>query len=303
MSNVVFIPNVDRDERIGSAFNHMFSIIYQTEKIDNKTVVWDFSNAAFFHPFFLAPLILYKNRSQKNIVTINKSAYIDNYFRLIYFDDMLCFDELADLENSLSPYKGKSYIPFCRFDLCQSNIDGMQTIIQDIIEGQSNAGREIKTPLSYMLGELICNISQHSDGKYGYIFSQCLSHKEKCINICIADDGISVFGSYVKARRYLDIIDSNEMEALRLANEGYSTKDLPESENRGFGISTTKRMLVEGLKGDFFMLSGSAFHRHDVNGSDYVKLPDMMNWMGTIVLMRIPIDVPQNFNYMEYVIR
>lgn len=303
MRNVVFIPNVDRDERIGSAFNYMFSIIYQTEKIDNETVVWDFSHATFFHPFFLAPLILYKNRSRKNIITANKSAYINNYFRLIYFDDMLCFDELADLENSLNPYTAKSYIPFCRFDLYQNNIDGMQTIIQNIIEKQSNADREIKTPLSYMLGELICNISQHSDSKYGYIFSQCLSQNEKSINICIADDGISVFGSYVKARRYLDIIDSNEMEALRLANEGYSTKDLPETENRGFGISTTKRMLVEGLKGNFFMLSGGAFHRHDINGSDYVKLPDMMNWMGTIVLMRIPINVPQNFNYMEYVIR
>lgn len=303
MNNVVFIPNVDRDERIGGAFNHMFSVIYQTEKINDKTVIWDFSNASFFHPFFLAPLILYKSRSQKNIRTVNKLPYIDKYFKLIYFDDMLCLDELADLENILNSYKSKSYIPFCRFDICKSNIDGMQTIIQNIIEEQSKAGKEIKTPLSYMLGELICNISQHSDGKYGYIFSQCLSHKEKCINICIADDGISVFGSYVKAGKYLDIINSNEAEALRLANEGYSTKDLPESENRGFGISTSKRMLVDGLNGGFFMLSGGAFHRHDANGSDYVKLPEMMNWMGTIVLMKIPINIPLNFNYMEYVIK
>ena len=35
--------------------------------------------------------------------------------------------------------------------------------------------------MSYMLGELICNISQHSDGKYGYIFSQKALLKEKLL--------------------------------------------------------------------------------------------------------------------------
>lgn len=42
MCNVVVIPNVDRDERIGSVFNHLFRVIYQTEEIDDKDVVWDF---------------------------------------------------------------------------------------------------------------------------------------------------------------------------------------------------------------------------------------------------------------------
>jgi len=303
MCNVVVIPNVDRDERIGSVFNHLFRVIYQTEEIDDKDVVWDFKNASFFHPFFLAPLILYKNRSQKNIITTNRSSYLNRYFELIYFDDLFSIDELSDLEKTLNPYYNKSYIPFCRFELCKSNVDGIQTIIQNIIEIQSKAGKEIKTPLSYMLGELICNISEHSDSKYGYIFSQCLSHKEKCLDICIADDGITVFGSYVKTGKFLDEIKGNEAEALKLANEGYSTKNLPDIENRGYGISTSKSMLVDGLNGGFFMLSGGAFHRHDSTGSDYVSLPKMMNWGGTIVLLRIPLFVPQNFNYMNYVIR
>jgi hypothetical protein len=219
MCNVVVIPNVDRDERIGSVFNHLFRVIYQTEEIDDKDVVWDFKNASFFHPFFLAPLILYKNRSQKNIITTNRSSYLNRYFELIYFDDLFSIDELSDLEKTLNPYYNKSYIPFCRFELCKSNVDGIQTIIQNIIEIQSKAGKEIKTPLSYMLGELICNISEHSDSKYGYIFSQCLSHKEKCLDICIADDGITVFGSYVKTGKFLDEIKGNEAEALKLANE------------------------------------------------------------------------------------
>lgn len=38
----------------------------------------------------------------------------------------------------------------------------------------------------------------------------------------------------------IEEIGDNEAEALKFANEGYSTKNLPEAENRGFGISSTK---------------------------------------------------------------
>lgn len=34
---VVKIPAVDRDARIGSVFNHIFSVIYQTENTDNSS--------------------------------------------------------------------------------------------------------------------------------------------------------------------------------------------------------------------------------------------------------------------------
>ena len=155
---------------------------------------------------------------------------------------------------------------------------------------------------SYFLGELICNMNQHSQGRYGYIFSQYIK-KEASIDVILADDGITVYGSYVRTGKYLDRIGNNDAEALKLANEGYSTKDLPESENRGFGISTSKEMLVDGLKGSFFMLSGGAFHWHDLNGSAFIKLPDSIYWNGTIILMRIPVNVPTGFNYLKYVAR
>lgn len=100
----------------------------------------------------------------------------------------------------------------------------------------------------------------------------------------------------------LDKIGDNEAEALKYANEGYSTKDLPDAESRGFGISSTKSMIVEGLGGAFFMLSGGAFHRHDASGgSDYVKLPETINWNGTIILMRIPLTVSEEFDYTKYI--
>ena len=96
----------------------------------------------------------------------------------------------------------------------------------------------------------------------------------------------------MKAKKYLDEISGSEVKALTFANEGRSTKNLPNAENRGYGISSSKKMLVDGLHGSFFMLSGGAFHRHDSNGSVYVKLPPNIYWNGTIILMRIPVEVP-----------
>ena len=85
-----------------------------------------------------------------------------------------------------------------------------------------------------------------------------------------------------------------------LANEGYSTKNRPEAENRGYGISTSKRMLVEGMKGAFFMLSGGAFHRYENGTNDYIDLADQFYWHGTIILLRIPTKMPEGFNYIDY---
>jgi hypothetical protein len=86
-----------------------------------------------------------------------------------------------------------------------------------------------------------------------------------------------------------------------LANVGYSTKNLPNAENRGYGISTSKRMLVEGLNGSFFMLSGSAFHRYERHQENcYVSLKKFFRWNGTIILLRTPFNVPDGFNYIDY---
>jgi hypothetical protein len=59
-------------------------------------------------------------------------------------------------------------------------------------------------------------------------------------------------------------------------------------------------MLVRGMKGAFFMLSGAAFHRYENNANDYINLQKIFRWDGTIILMRIPTQIPENFNYINY---
>lgn len=301
MHKKISIPKADRDERIGSVFNHLFSVITENEGHNDKYVEWDFSNAFFFHPFFLFPLAIYKTKCSKNINCTGIESIMRSYLECVNFHDMLTINDEIDLEGALKEYSNKSYIPICRFSRLNKNIDSMQTIIQNVIEKQKKLDNRLKTPISYLISELICNIDQHSDSKYGYIYTQYLS-RENSLDICIADDGITVYGSYVRTNKMLDVIGDNEAEALKLANEGYSTKDFPEAESRGFGISSSKDMIVNGLGGAFFMLSGGAFHRYDSeSGCVYIKLPKTINWDGTIILMRIPLSVDEKFDYMKYI--
>lgn len=272
MCHYINIPNVDRDDRIGSAFNHLFQVIIQTEQHLNKALEWNMKDAAFFHPFYLAPLAIYKQSCKNAIACKNIPTRIAGYLNLVQFEEPLLITEEMNLEATLEPYISKSYIPICKFELCKSNVDALQSILQRIIHKQSKADSRIVTPLSYFLGELVDNMNEHSKGKYGYIFAQYL-RKEDCIDLVVADDGITIYGNYIASGKYLDEINDDEGLSLKLATEGKSTKNLPNAENRGYGIPSSKEMLVNGLHGSFFMLSGGAFHRHDENGSISVKLP------------------------------
>lgn len=293
------IPKVIQDARIGSVFNELFTVINYTEATNTESIIWDFSDVTFLHPFFIAPLALYKRNCGLDIKCSHINSQINDYFNLIHFEDI--FDISSDEEIAvLKSYENKSYIPICSIDANADNIDQWQSFLQTIIQKQTRYGNRMTNPIAYTLSELICNVTQHAKSKKAYLFSQYLE-REQSLCICIADNGIGIYASYVETQKYLDIIGQDEAIALKMANEGFSTKDLPDAENRGFGISRTKNMLVKGLGGSFFMLSGSAFHRFNVQGSNYINLPKSINWNGTIVLLRIPLIPNKNFNFYNYI--
>lgn len=296
---IVRIPKATEEVRIGYSFNYMIKVIAETEAAD--AVLWDFADVTFLHPFFLAPLAIYKNTSGKDIKCVNMSLRIQAYLNSICFDRMLYFNQeiREDIEAVMQKYTDKTYLPLCSFAMNNANKDTFGSIMKAILMKQTNIGRKGNSSLSYLISELLDNIYEHSQSPYGYLFSQ-YSEKEGVINLCIADTGISIAGSFEKAGLYQEEIDGNEAEALKLANEGYSTKNRPEAENRGYGISTSKAMLVNGMKGAFFMLSGGAFHRYENGINYYINLKNIFRWNGTIILMRIPIVLPDNFNYIDY---
>jgi len=297
---VVKIPNVSQEVRIGYSFNYMIKVIDET-KTAVGDVYWDFTDVSYLHPFFIAPLAIYKNSSEKHIQCINISLQLQSYLNSICFDRLFHFgnEKKEIVESVLQKYTEKTYIPVCSFAMTNSNKDIFGSVIRNVIVKQTNISNGGFSSLSYLISELLDNIFEHSQSPNGFIYSQFIK-SENAIDLCIGDVGISVFGSFKKSNLYQQEIDGNEAEALRLANEGYSSKNRPEAENRGYGISTSKVMLVRGMKGAFFMLSGAAFHRYENNANIYIDLQNVFRWNGTIILMRIPTQIPENFNYIDY---
>ena len=58
-------------------------------------------------------------------------------------------------------------------------------------------------------------------------------------------------------------------------------------------------MLVEGLGGQYLMISGSCMYLKSPGHDNVYRFPDGLRWNGTIVALRIPIDSSQ-FNYVNY---
>ncbi|KAA6350325.1 hypothetical protein EZS27_002291 [termite gut metagenome] len=295
------MPSKIDDNRVGSSFNYLFKIILKMELSDkDDDVIWDFSKTSKLNPFFILPLILYKKRCIKNVQYENISDELQIYFNAIHFHNILDVENMrTDFSEYMESFSNKRYIPIIRFPASKDKDELRNQIIKTIntiLKKQLNLTDKIYSVLSYLLSELIDNITEHSDSIHGgYIFAQYYT-KNKYIDICIADEGITILGSYVKAGNK-DII--NDVDAIKKASTGVSTKNLPEAENRGYGIRTSKKMLA-GLKGQFFLFSGGAFYRKTHDSEDYVKLPKHIKWDGTVVLLRIPYGVNEEFNIYEY---
>jgi anti-sigma regulatory factor (Ser/Thr protein kinase) len=299
----VIVPNVCEDGFVGDSFNYLVQVIEQTRQADSgDTVVWDFHDVSFLHPFFLAPLAIFRHQAVQDIRCENISLQMQSYLNGIHFDRLLHFENATreTAEQVMAQYANRSYIPLCSFSMTDGNKDAFCSIARNVIVRQTQVGSAVNTPLSYFLSELIDNIYEHSGSPNGYLFSQYLDG-DRSIYLCIADSGITIPGNYQRTGLYQLEIDGDPAEALRLANEGRSTKNRPETENRGYGISTSKRMLVEGLGGSFFMLSGSAFHRYENHSLNYyADISRFFRWDGTLILLRIPINAPEGFNYINY---
>jgi hypothetical protein len=296
------MPHRIDDSNLGNAFNYLFWVISEMEKTEDEEVVWDFDKTTLLPPVFLLPLMLYRHKCGKSITCVDLSESINDYFKIIRFDKGLRADAFSEdeLKKQMDIFAAQTFIPMIDFPATRNKNDirnAILDIVETILVKQLNIRGQIRTALSYILAETIDNITEHSCSDRGYIFAQYYPDKHY-IDICIADNGITLLGSYVKNNCH-DIID--DLDALKNACTGKSTKNRPDAENRGYGITTSKRMLVEGLNGMFFLFSGAAFHFMNKEGQSFVKLPKTIRWDGTIVALRIPYDEKKDFNYSQYI--
>lgn len=301
MKTFVKIPPLNIEPRIGSMFNNVFRIMLQTDLTDERQsagTVWDWAGCAFLNPFYLAALSVIKNRTDRNVELVGLTPCLARYLDVIRFSEPLRAEGAND---GLGEYKGKTYFPICAFSPKNENaVMRVQQAIQTALKNRLKGRPNIHQALSLLLGEIIDNITDHANSPIAYAFCQYKPSDNK-IYLFIADAGRSIYSSFATDDRYSSIITDEESSALQLALQGRSTKNRPEAENRGYGISKSRKLIVNGLGGSFFVLSGNAFFRHDSDNEVVVDLPQDIRWDGTVVLMEIPLQKIDNLNIYDYI--
>lgn len=143
----------------------------------------------------------------------------------------------------------------------------------------------------YVVGELVDNMYQHSNFTNGLIMGQKYPSKH-FVELCFFDDGITIPQSFVNSG-----LTMKPHEAIAHAINGSSTVD----PKRGYGLSTSARIFLEGLKGQVFVASGGgAVYLGDGDKQSYSLTGNSM-LEGTLVSLRIPYPSPiiDIYKYIE----
>ena len=283
------------DSRISDILLASIELINQINAItDDKTVRMDFADVGFVAPLYVLPLVVFLNGCNRNVEIVNIGGYLEN----IGFEQGLSPDKMRKSEflAVMEKYSKRDYIPIIWAKTVSDEKDTILSTVESIIIRQSGIAKNVAAGIKYMLGECVDNIIEHANSERGYIVAQSYPDKGY-IDICIADNGMTLLGSY---RTLADNEIESDLEAIQAANRGISTKNLPNAENRGYGIITSKKMLVEGLDGSFIMMSGNALHLYNAQNKKFIETPADIRWNGTIVALRIPY-VNREFMYINFV--
>ena len=284
-----------KDDRLIDGLTPVVRIMSQMERSLDLEVTIDFSETRFISPVFALSLIVYLSRCGKQVSFKNVPDYLDRIELVnggIKPDTMRQTEFLAELEK----YASKTYIPIIDFAAGRNSDAKEASIVENIIIQQLSIRSNVANGLKYMIDEILDNITEHSESDRGYIFAQAYPTKG-FLDVCIADRGVSLLGSYEKLP---DNEISSDIEAIKAANRGLSSKNLPDAENRGFGIRTSKQMLIQGLGGQYLMISGSSLYIKTLNLDSFYSMPHGLRWNGTIVALRIPYH-SASFNYINYI--
>lgn len=287
---------IQNQDKILECLSAVFDIVQGIKRTEDSSVVLDLSDIHIPSPVFTLPLSILLPDKSAELTYVLSDALKEARFRNEIIADQM---RLSAFKAQIQAYSQTNYLPIVAFPATKAKEDekdSIQSVVEGILIQQIGNVGKISLGLRYIIGECVDNITQHAKSQYGYIAAQ--TNKEKqYLDICIADKGITLLGSY-RENNDTDIV--SDMEALKAANRGISTKNLPNAENRGYGLVTSKKMLTTGLGGLFIMISGSAILIKSETFNEYAELPEGLTCEGTIVICRMPFD-NKDFNYINYI--
>lgn len=248
------------------------------ENTSNEDIKFNLSKLCWVSPFLILPISAYINDTKSELVNIEKCVSTKSYLEAIRFPKGV--ESISAFEEYLQ--KQKTFVPVSVLKR-KNNIDRerLEQLFVDMIFNELNVGKleGIKSAIFWPISELVTNIFDHSRKNEGYLFGQFYP-KKNYLDICIVDRGRGLKKVY-KEEKNLDFSDERSIRAVM---EGTSTKP---NKERGYGVWTSKKVVCEGLGGQFILLSGSSALVSMKNKEKIVSLPNF-NWRGVIIAYRIP---------------
>ena len=294
-----FIVPERSSDNFGEPFSKLSRLLAICNSLDSgDSIHISFERVKFMSPFFIGGIACIINHLKENNIKVHisipENSPIGDYLSIVKFPD-----GLINANGNLDEFKGKTYVPLVYFtakNTFDAPLSREKSIsaFENLLRRQVNMDSKLTSIMAQLIAELTNNVADHSLCDNGIIYAQYFPSKN-FIDLCITDNGQGIFNSYTGNKRFKP--ETNE-EALRMALKGNSTKDRAES--RGYGISTSRKLLSKGLRGAFFIWSGSSFFTQTYNREDLIKVPDDFHFQGCYIALRIPTIIPQDFDLTKY---
>ncbi|MGE4587256.1 MAG: ATP-binding protein [Mangrovibacterium sp.] len=292
-----------QSDSFGASLQQLLPVLEQYDRLTKSDCLIEFNllPVKFIHPFLILPVAALIQKTKDNGNFSGFLSAISSYLDKLAFSGGILSAEYNMPQKLLDQYRSKTYLPVCDFP---TGLDTKSIEIRDQLLDSFNALLSYKLALtgsmrsviSYLITEAIDNIVEHAHCEKGWMMVQYYPQKGY-LDLCICDLGIGLLQSYLISQKYPDI--TTHEKAIHEAIHGKSTKNIPE--NRGFGLSTSRTMLVEGLNGKYFMYSGDCFYVWTDMTEQITQTPEKVEFPGTMLSMRIPRSVPPGFNFYDFV--
>lgn len=190
--------------------------------------------------------------------------------------------------NPASSNASSSYAPIVKLP---ENVEQAEGYLDKVFAMQTYLNKFNTSSFVYVVSELIDNIYQHARCSRAVVMGQRFATK-KYMDLSIYDNGITIPKIFEEKNLGLN----GACEAIHAALGGIST----EHQDRGFGLSTSLNLLVQGLNSKFFIASGAGAIYCDRSGRTPYTLPVRCGLEGTLITIRLPNDTP-DVDIYEYV--
>lgn len=287
--------NMTRQNGVGSQLRSIREFLNNMKLIDHsEKYTIDFSDFRYCPPLLSVFFACYlENNPSLNIENLQNSGY----FNAIRFPFGIEPKDIDNWSEYLDSFKSKSYLPLIHFSTLKDGIteierNNLLSHLNDLIRKISGLPVNYYSAISYLISELTDNIVDHSKSSKGWLSFQYY-RRERFLDLAIADTGIGLLNSYKEYKGEKDFSSINtHIEALDNVIKGNSTK----SEERGYGVHTSREMIIDGLGGTFVMISGDAIIVN-YNLFDFKCI-----FEGTLIFLRIPCGSYNNsFSINKYI--